>query len=67
MMMVPTDHKTARKTKNPRKIPIGHDYHEIVETAIGDRTSGLAFLSSKGEAIEFSTPLSGIPKDSRST
>jgi len=39
------DHKTARKTGKPRRIPIGQKLAELIRQAIGDRQAGPIFLS----------------------
>ena len=47
-LIVLRNHKTARKTNKPRRIAIGKQLGEIINQAIGDRTSGPIFLSPKG-------------------
>lgn len=42
------EHKTARKTGRPRKIPIGQKLQAILQTAIGARTAGPVFLTARG-------------------
>ena len=42
------EHKTARKTGKPRRIPIGRKFGELLDQAIGNRTEGPVFLSPKG-------------------
>jgi integrase/recombinase XerC/integrase/recombinase XerD len=44
------EHKTARKTGQARRIPIGRKLGEILNQAIGDRTEGPVFLSPSGRA-----------------
>ena len=44
------DHKTARKTGKPRRIPIGQKLSELIRQAIGDRQAGPIFLSPAGKA-----------------
>ena len=44
------EHKTARKTGKPRRIPIGRKLGELVNQAIGDRQAGPIFLSPAGKA-----------------
>ena len=44
------DHKTARKTGKPRRIPIGRKFGELLDQAIGTRTEGPVFLSPAGKA-----------------
>ena len=44
------DHKTARKTGKPRRIPIGQKLGELLRQAIGDRQAGPIFLSPAGKA-----------------
>jgi integrase len=39
------EHKTARKTGKPRRIPIGRKLGELLTQAIGDRQAGPIFLS----------------------
>jgi integrase len=41
-------HKTARKTGQPRRIPIGRKLGELLDQAIGTRTEGPVFLSPTG-------------------
>ena len=45
------EHKTARKTGQPRRIPIGRKLGELLDQAIGDRTEGPVFLSPSGTAL----------------
>jgi integrase len=42
------EHKTARKTGQVRRIPIGRKLGELLDQAIGDRTDGPVFLSPSG-------------------
>src|SRR6516225_8857993 len=42
------EHKTARKTGQPRRIPIGRKLGELLDRAIGNRTEGPVFLSPSG-------------------
>ena len=44
------DHKTGRKTGQPRRIPIGRKLGELLDQAIGARTEGPVFLSPAGKA-----------------
>jgi integrase len=44
------EHKTARKTGKPRRIPIGRKLGELIALAIGDRQAGPVFLSPAGKA-----------------
>ncbi len=66
------EHKTARKTGKPRRIPIGKKLGELLDQAIGTRTDGPVFLSPAGKA--WSVPnlsrtysrlrnLAGLPRD----
>jgi integrase len=66
------EHKTARKTGKPRRIPIGRKLGELLAQAIGDRQAGPIFLSPAGKA--WSVPnlsrtysrlrdLAGLPRD----
>jgi integrase len=43
------DHKTARKTGKPRRIALGRELKKLVLEAIGSRTAGPIFLSSRGK------------------
>src|SRR5262249_13075373 len=43
------DHKTARKTGKPRRIPIGQKLGELIRQSIGDRQAGPIFLSPAGK------------------
>ena len=42
------DHKTARKTGKPHRVPIGLKLGELIRQAIGDRQAGPIFLSPSG-------------------
>ena len=42
------EHKTARKTGQPRRIPIGRRLGEFLDQAIGDRSEGPVFLCPSG-------------------
>ena len=44
-----SQHKTARKTGKPRRIPIGGHVEPILIESIGERTEGLIFLDRKGK------------------
>jgi len=44
------EHKTARKTGQPRRIPIGRKLGELLDHAIGTRTEGPIFLAPAGKA-----------------
>ncbi|QDT95566.1 tyrosine-type recombinase/integrase [Gimesia aquarii] len=44
-MIVLTDHKTARKTGEARKIPVGTKLGQLIDQSIGDRTEGPLFLT----------------------
>jgi integrase len=66
------EHKTARKTGKPRRIPIGRKLGELLAQAIGKRQSGPIFLSPAGKA--WTVPnlsrtysrlrdLAGLPRD----
>ena len=48
-LIVLHDHKTARKTKKPRRIPIGRQLAALISESIGDRTEGPLFLSPRGK------------------
>jgi len=43
------EHKTARKTGQPRRIPIGRKLGDLLDHAIGTRTEGPIFLSPAGK------------------
>ncbi len=49
-VIVLKEHKTARKTGQPRRIPIGRKLGELLDQAIGTRTEGPVFLSPAGKA-----------------
>ena len=49
-VIVLKEHKTARKTGKPRRIPIGRKLGELLDQAIGGRTEGPVFLSPAGKA-----------------
>ena len=66
------EHKTARKTGQPRRIPIGQKLGELIRQAVGDRPTGPIFLSPAGKA--WTVPnlsrtysrlrdLAGLPRD----
>jgi integrase len=66
------EHKTARKTGKPRRIPIGRKLAELLAQAIGERKSGPIFLAPAGKA--WTVPnlsrtysrlrdLAGLPRD----
>src|SRR6185295_16921299 len=66
------EHKTARKTGQARRIPIGRKLGELLEQAIGDRTEGPVFLcpSGRGWRVENLSrtysrlrDMAGLPKD----
>jgi integrase len=44
------EHKTARKTGKPRRIPIGQKLGALLTQAIGERQAGPIFLSSAGKS-----------------
>lgn len=48
--LVLTEHKTARKTGKPRRIPLGSNVAPVFAEAIGERTSGPIFLDRSGRA-----------------
>ena len=43
------EHKTARETGKPRRIPIGRKLGDLLKQAIGDRKAGPIFLSPAGK------------------
>lgn len=49
-MIVLREHKTARKTGRPRRIPIGRKLGELLDRSIGSRSDGPVFLSPSGKA-----------------
>jgi integrase len=66
------EHKTARKTGIPRRIPIGRKLGELLDQAIGTRAEGEVFLFPSGKP--WSVPnlsrtysrlrdLAGLPRD----
>lgn len=66
------EHKTARKTGQARRIPIGRKLGELLDQAIGDRTDGPVFLSPAGSAWTVANlsrtysrlrDMAGLPKD----
>jgi integrase/recombinase XerC/integrase/recombinase XerD len=66
------EHKTARKTGQDRRIPIGRRLGELLDRAIGDRTEGPEFLSPSGRAWKVGNlsrtysrlrDQAGLPKD----
>ena len=66
------EHKTARKTGQPRRIPIGRKLGELLDQAIGGRTEGPVFLCpvDRGWRVENLSrtysrlrDLAGLPKD----
>jgi len=66
------EHKTARKTGQARRIPIGRRLGEMLDQAIGDRTEGPVFLCPSGLAWRVENlsrtysrlrDLAGLPKD----
>ena len=66
------EHKTARKTGQDRRIPIGRRLGDLLDQAIGDRTEGPVFLSPSGRAWKVGNlsrtysrlrDQAGLPKD----
>jgi integrase len=66
------EHKTAAKTGQPRRIPIGRKLRELLDQAIGQRTAGPIFLTPTGRPwriVNLSRTYSrlrdnaGLPKD----
>jgi len=66
------EHKTANKTGQARRIPIGRKLMELLDRAIGDRTEGPVFLSPTGRQWRVGNlsrtysrlrDLAGLPKD----
>jgi integrase len=66
------EHKTARKTGKPRRIPIGQKLGELIRQSVGERQAGPIFLSPAGKA--WTVPnlsrtysrlrdLAGLPRD----
>ena len=71
-MIALKEHKTARKTGQPRRIPIGRKLGALLDQAIGDRTEGPVFLcpSTRAWRVENLSrtysrlrDLAGLPKD----
>src|SRR5262249_16491928 len=71
-VIVLKQHKTARKTGKPRRIPIGRKLGELLDQAIGGRQAGPIFLSPAGTAWSVSNlsrtysrrrGLAGLPRD----
>ena len=66
------EHKTARKTGQARRIPIGRKLGELLDQAIGTRAEGFVFLSPTGRSWRVENlsrtysrlrDLAGLPKD----
>ena len=66
------EHKTARKTGQPRRIPIGRKLGTLLDQAIGTRTEGRVFLSPSGRPWMVANlsrtysrlrDLAGLPRD----
>jgi integrase len=66
------EHKTARKTGKPRRIPIGRKLGKLLDQAIGTRTEGPVFLSPVGKPWKVGNlsrtysrlrDLAGLPRD----
>jgi integrase len=66
------EHKTARKTGKPRRIPIGRKLGELLAQAIAERQAGPIFLSPAGKARSVPNlsrtysrlrDLAGLPRD----
>ena len=66
------EHKTARKTGKPRRIPIGRKLGELLTQAIVDRKAGPIFLSPAGKPWKVNNlsrtysrlrDLAGLPRD----
>lgn len=49
-MIVLTEHKTAKKTGEARRIPVGEKLGALISVSIGDRTEGPLFQSPRGSA-----------------
>lgn len=47
-MIVLTEHKTAKKTGKPRRIPVGKKLGRLINRSVGSRTIGPLFLSPRG-------------------
>ena len=71
-MITLKEHKTARKTGQPRKIPIGRKLGDLLDQAVGTRTEGPVFLCPSGRAWRVENlsrtysrlrDLAGLPKD----
>jgi len=43
-----TEHKTAKKTGKPRRIPIGKKLGRLINRSVGSRTTGPLFLAPRG-------------------
>jgi len=48
-MITLANHKTARKTGKPRRIPVGTKLRKLIDMGLGSRTSGHVFLSPSGK------------------
>src|SRR5664279_924441 len=66
------EHKTVRKTGQPRRIPIGRKLGDLLDQAIGTRTEGPVFLSPSARSWRVENlsrtysrlrDLAGLPKD----
>ena len=66
------EHKTARKTGQPRRIPIRRKLGELLDQAIGTRSEGPVFLSPSGRQWKVANlsrtysrlrDIAGLPKD----
>ena len=64
--------KTARKTGQPRRIPIGRKLGDLLDQAIGTRTEGPVFLSPAGKVWRVANlsrtysrlrDMAGLPRD----
>ena len=71
-MITLKEHKTAHRTGQPRRIPIGRKLGVLLDQAIGDRTEGPVFLCQSGRAWRVENlsrtysrlrDLAGLPKD----
>lgn len=47
-LIILAEHKTAKKTGKPRKIPINEDLKALILESLGDRTEGPLFLTEQG-------------------
>ena len=47
--IVLAEHKTAAKTGQPRKIPIGGKLQAVIDESLGERTEGFLFLTARGK------------------